>query len=687
MTNPHDFEGNHSFTWIPFYMEMAEKLLEYKDNRDELIKIVYGMDRQFINYIKDNGGNDYPDIDPFSVFSIFNRTSTEERRKEICKYFREKLKLTARTPDDFDSIPLMNPKMSVFVWREDIQTGIQPIWNLFSSILSEEQSNDFAHSFDTVIKQRGIKWNLTMALFWIRPHDFIPLDTNSREYLAKIGIEVFDEKNLTAENYLNLIKKIKSKIENNEIKEKSFPEISFNAWKKDAISTGDPTMTQDNTLLDKYTKLLKNTHNLILTGAPGTGKTYLAKQIAEAMGCTPDEIGFVQFHPSYDYTDFVEGLRPVQDESGSGQIGFERKDGVFKEFCGRALQNLENQTMIDTDINSFDTAWNCLTNEVRENIADGKLTKIGIWEYSLSSTGSLKYSSKDTQSKYTFTITKQNVFDAWRGIKARPSGYFQKYMKEVADYMKKFGLSEYNPNKNLSNNKIKSFVFIIDEINRGEVAKIFGELFYSVDPGYRVTAKDIEEIKSGQKTITAIRTQYANLEADGNAFDNALNIIDENDYGHFFVPENVYIIGTMNDIDRSVESMDFAFRRRFAWAEVEAKDTQDMLDEKLDEKGQTRGLPDGLAQEAKKRMNRLNEAISKISGLNEAYHIGASYFLKLKEYGGDFEKLWEYHLKGLLREYLRGSGNEATGMEILEKAYFGEGERLDKVYFHSNQEQ
>ena len=687
MTNSHDFEGNHSFTWIPFYMEMAEKLLEYKDNRDELIKIVYGMDRQFINYIKDNGGNDYPDIDPFSVFSIFNRTSTEERRKEICKYFREKLKLTARTPDDFDSIPLMNPKMSVFVWREDIQTGIQPIWNLFSSILSEEQSNDFAHSFDTVIKQRGIKWNLTMALFWIRPHDFIPLDTNSREYLAKIGIEVFDEKNLTAENYLNLIKKIKSKIENNEIKEKSFPEISFNAWKKDAISIGDPTMTQDNTLLDKYTKLLKNTRNLSLTGAPGTGKTYLAKQIAEKMGCTPDEIGFVQFHPSYDYTDFVEGLRPVQDESGSGQIGFERKDGVFKEFCARALQNLENQTMIDTDINSFDTAWNCLTNEVRENIADGKLTKIGIWEYSLSSTGSLKYSSKDTQSKYTFTITKQNVFDAWRGIKARPSGYFQKYMKEVADYMKKFGLSEYNPNKNLSNNKIKSFVFIIDEINRGEVAKIFGELFYSVDPGYRVTAKDIEEIKSGQKTITAIRTQYANLEADGNAFDNALNIIDENDYGHFFVPENVYIIGTMNDIDRSVESMDFAFRRRFTWVEVKAKDTQDMLDEKLDEKGQTRGLPDGLAQEAKKRMNRLNEAISKISGLNEAYHIGASYFLKLKEYGGDFEKLWEYHLKGLLREYLRGSGNETTGMESLEKAYFGEGERLDKVYFHSNQEQ
>lgn len=422
---------------------------------------------------------------------------------------------------------------------------------------------------------------------------------------------------------------------------------------------GGPTMPQDKTLVHQYAKLLENTRNLILTGAPGTGKTYLAKQIAEEMGCTPDEIGFVQFHPSYDYTDFVEGLRPVQDESGSGQIGFERKDGVFKEFCARALQNLENQTMIDTDINSFDTAWNCLTNEVRENIADGKLTKIGIWEYSLSSTGSLKYSSKDTQSKYTFTITKQNVFDAWRGIKARPSGYFQKYMKEVADYMKKFGLSEYNPNKILSNNKIKSFVFIIDEINRGEVAKIFGELFYSVDPGYRVTAKDIEEIKSGQKTITAIRTQYANLEADGNAFDNALNIIDENDYGHFFVPENVYIIGTMNDIDRSVESIDFAFRRRFAWAEVKASDTVDMLDT----------LPQVWVEEAKERMEKLNEAISKTQDFGPAYHIGASYFLKLNQYEGNFKRLWDYHIKGILEEYVRGNPRKEEVMTKFKSAY------------------
>ena len=442
---------------------------------------------------------------------------------------------------------------------------------------------------------------------------------------------------------------------------------------KKRISTGDPTMTQKNPLVEKNTDLLKNSKNLILTGAPGTGKTYLARQIAQAMGCSSQEIGFVQFHPSYDYTDFVEGLRPVQDESGSGQIGFERKDGVFKEFCARALKNLQGQTTEANETVQFDDAWDALLNEIRENIANDKLTKIGIWDYGLSSTNSLKYESVDTKSKYTFTITKKNVFDAYRGIKARPSGYFQKYMKDVADYMKKYGLEEYKEQTKSTKKQAKNFVFIIDEINRGEVSKIFGELFYSVDPGYRVSAQELEAVRANEKQLATIKTQYANLETDGNDFDRALN---STDYGHFFIPENVFIIGTMNDIDRSVESMDFAFRRRFTWVEVKAEDTQDMLDEKLDEKGQVRGLPDGLAQEAKVRMNRLNKAIDETSGLNEAYHIGASYFLKLNEYDGDFNKLWDYHLKSLLHEYLRGSGNEASGMESLQKAYFGEGERF-----------
>ena len=455
-------------------------------------------------------------------------------------------------------------------------------------------------------------------------------------------------------------------------------------------STGDPTMTQDNTLLDKYTNMLKNTHNLILTGAPGTGKTYLARQIAQAMGCSSQEIGFVQFHPSYDYTDFVEGLRPVQDESGSGQIGFERKDGVFKEFCARALKNLQ-----DSRKNIGVLQHEKTINEIVEdflNDAVGKKTQFetitkNVFYVDSFTDRKVLISIPQNEKVKTLPISLDDILELisnnvqlnigkdvseyfnrkWR---TQQDSYIYVLTKQIQEIVRK---NKNNKSSTIEKVQSKNFVFIIDEINRGEVSKIFGELFYSVDPGYRVFADDLEKAKSEEKVLTTIRTQYANMETDGNTFDRALGSVE---YGHFFIPENVYIIGTMNDIDRSVESMDFAFRRRFTWVEVKAKDTQYMLDEKMDEKGQVRGLPDSLAKEAKERMDRLNDAISNIRDLNAAYHIGASYFLKLNDYDGDFNKLWNYHLEGLLHEYLRGSGNEASGMESLQKAYLGEGERF-----------
>ena len=405
---------------------------------------------------------------------------------------------------------------------------------------------------------------------------------------------------------------------------------------------------QTNNLKGKLSDLLEHTHNLILHGAPGTGKTHLAKEIAKAMGA---ETAFVQFHPSYDYTDFVEGLRPVPQDD-AGQIGFELRDGVFKTFCERALENLLNSQKTETEMaeeQSLDEKIDNFIDKSKKNIY------ISIPNNEKANKLTLKKSEIITLLKLEENVEGGNAIRDIFGRKWRTQQ--DSYTLSLYKSIKNF--KNVATKKNVVGIDKKPFVFIIDEINRGDLSKIFGELFYALDPGYRVTAEALKAVKAGESFPT-IRTQYANMERDGNTFDNALNISKQDDFGHFFVPENVYIIGTMNDIDRSVETMDFAFRRRFTFVEIQASDRVAMFEEITD---------DTIRQQVLDKMKAVNAIISQTEGLSSAYHIGGSYFLKLKTLDNDFEKLWEYHLAPLIKEYLRGTEDESETFNKIKQAY------------------
>lgn len=316
---------------------------------------------------------------------------------------------------------------------------------------------------------------------------------------------------------------------------------------------------------------------IICHGAPGTGKTYTVKHYfkEKAKADYPELEGvnnFVQFHPSYDYTDFVEGLRPIMQ--GDRQL-FVRMDGIFKAFC-RA-------------------------------------------------------------------VAKQGETD-------------------------------------------KKYYFLIDEINRADLSKVFGELMYCLEEGYR--GKD-----------NRITTQYANLPTygpDGKK-------LEKDDFAEgFYIPKNVVIIGTMNDIDRSVESFDFAMQRRFAWIEVDAdtemtaKVLQEMWQKDLDEllaklAGKIdvyasmemtamvlQGMLDGeplkeLADTVVDRSQNLNAKIKE--KLGEEYKIGHAYYKKVPQFyvkaDGDvdqaLEDVFRFSIRPVLKAYLRGRRGLTIGE--FEKAF------------------
>ncbi len=427
-----------------------------------------------------------------------------------------------------------------------------------------------------------------------------------------------------------------------------------------------------------YSSMLIESKNIIFRGAPGTGKSYLAKEIAtdiisngnfiDYTALTDEQreqVEFVQFHPSYDYTDFVEGLRPKINSDGS--MGFELQDGVFKKFVARAKKNYEDSQKSEEELRKEVSAQQMIEDYLDSLDLDlygsssSRLTTVNGHGFFI--TG---YDEKhidvyipDNETVKRLSVSRGNI------QKMIESGRTFDKVKDVTEFFgKKFGTQGHSYELPICNAiqastfsthlsdtgsvELKKYVFIIDEINRGEMSKIFGELFFAIDPGYRGRAGEVS-------------TQYSNLH--------------DNPSEKFYIPDNVYIIGTMNDIDRSVDSFDFAMRRRFRFIELRADDHPEKILANLNNKV--------LEEEAKRRMSALNKEIANVEELNENYQIGAAYFLKLKTI--DFDRLWTDYLQPLLQDYVQGMYDEKGIINKFARAY-GYKEPKDGNANESNQD-
>ncbi len=280
--------------------------------------------------------------------------------------------------------------------------------------------------------------------------------------------------------------------------------------------------------LEGFKELLKTHKNIIFHGIPGTGKTYTIVNNIKNIIKNENQMLITQFHPSFSYEDFIEGIKPAGIENG--QLKLELKNGIFREFCDKA---------------------------------------------------------KEEEKEFLGELEKGNFNEA---------------------------LSDYG------------YFFIADEINRAELSRVFGELLYALE--YR-----------GEKG--KIKTQYASMRGDED----------------FYVPENVFFLGTMNDLDKSIDSFDLALRRRFIWQEMTCD--YDVIKNEIYAKN---------IEEYAQACKKLND---KIKDIGEKYQLGHSYFLKIEFKddeikNNDMKKLFSNRFEALLKEYLRSEYSEKDIQEHLD---------------------
>ena len=581
------------FTWVPFVREMAEKLLPYRDKRDKLLSIFYGIGDELTHAYQEDGEN-INDITPFTVLGTLAVGKTE-RRTQFATYFKDKLGIKADVPTDYTGFPSLHPQRVMFIFGKNKEEHTEPFWDLFDAALN---GNDISESFDEVMKVKGAHRNVSMGLFWIAPKDFLSFDSTNEAYLKNYGFPPIPGKDkINYVFYKGLMDQVREKMESGEIKEKDFLEFSAAAYAFGKDTNIDDDM--EPTFYDEITTALKDKKCIILQGAPGTGKTYAIpeivvrlceeqidlsdrQQVMEAFSCLVNEkrVVFTTFHQSMDYEDFVEGLKPFVDENKN--VYYDVVDGIFKSICKDAAKPIIRNNSID--INPDAVIWKVslggtYDNEVRTECLKNGHIRIGWDDYGENYEEQSAYEhggrivldafyNKMTEGDIVLSCYSNKLVDAigivegepewhdeyngykrlrkvrWlvKGIKEDISVIMGKSMtlstvyrlndisiENVLELLKKHSAA----GTATSEKNTKPYVIVIDEINRGNVSKIFGEL---------ITLLEADKRTDGAMPLTA-RLPYSKTDLS--------------------IPSNLYLIGTMNTADRSLSQFDYAMRRRF----------------------------------------------------------------------------------------------------------------------------
>lgn len=700
--------ANNQFDWVEFYKELAGKLLAYKGNRQELItKVKQIFSDTGINMPKLEKDNEIVDIDPFTIFGLFNKSSMKEtNRVKIISAVKELFDVAAPIPSSFSSIPVLNNQNATFYYFiDDREDGdIDDLWGLFESALAyassptSDKRDVLSKYFDLAINKKGNgNSKITMGLYWISPNAFLNLDQRNTWYIYESGkvpaslvetLPAIDTNKIAASKYFDIVEKLRNYLQSDASKFKDFMELSAEAWRYSEEVNEEKRQEKAQTKREAKGAAMadediETTHYWLYSPGEGAG---IWDECCEKgiMAIGWDEIGDLNQYasktemkeamkehidPERPYTMAAHATWQFANEIKPGDIVFAKKGRSIVIGRGVVLSDYEFDDSRDDNKNVRKVNWThkgewphpgqaamkTLTDitsytdyveKLNALFESDEIDDVEAEEVSYPSYSKEKFLDEvfmDADSYDTLVglvLNKKNVIlqgapGVGKTFAAKRLAYSIMEVKDpnrvmmvqfhqsysYEDFIMGFRPSEkgfelkrgafYNFCKDAEIDSENEYFFIIDEINRGNLSKIFGELFMLIESDKR--GVELQLLYSDEK---------------------------------FSVPDNVYIIGMMNTADRSLAMLDYALRRRFAFYEMKPGFNTDGFRE------YRTGLNNIKFDNLIQCVEQLNAAIAGDESLGEGFCIGHSYFCNLKEVSDQaLAGIVEYELIPLLKEY------------------------------------